>query len=112
MSLGIWLTMDFDAGGPAPYHATLADLNITHNVIPMWRLAGVVDALYESHGTLAGEHLDVLQAGVLRMKTDPAAYRGLNPANGWGNYEGALRFLEEWLAACEAHPKATIGVSR
>jgi hypothetical protein len=35
----------------------------------------------------------------------------LEPANGWGRFEGALSYLEELRAGCVAHPKAVIRVS-
>lgn len=80
----------------------------THNLAPMWRIAGVMDALYESDGHRAGEFLPVLRAGLAHMEAHPDVYTPLNPANGWGNYEGALEFLREWIAECEPRPEATI----
>lgn len=29
----------------------LVDMNITHNLVPMWKKAGIYDALYNSEGT-------------------------------------------------------------
>jgi hypothetical protein len=36
----------------------------------------------------------------------------MDSPNGWGSYEFAMPWIEKFLAACEAHPKALIGVSR
>lgn len=36
---------------------------------------------------------------------------GPDPDNGWGDYKGALEYLEKLLTACKNHPRATIRVS-
>jgi len=35
-----------------------------------------------------------------------------NPKNGWGDYEGLVRFVKEYLKACIDYPDAEIKVSR
>lgn len=112
MSLDVWLWMDLDTGGPEPHRVTLCDMNITHNVAPMWRLAGVYEALYEAHGQTAAGTLPALRRGVEQMEARLQECKALDPPNGWGDADGALGWLREWTAACERHPKATIGVSR
>lgn len=112
MSLDIWLSIDVDTGGKEPHNITLFDANYTHNVVPMWKKAGCYDALYMSDGKLAGNVLPELEAGLAAMKADPEGFKQLNPLNGWGNYDSALKFLEEFTEACRAHPKTTIGVSK
>jgi hypothetical protein len=86
--------------------------NITHNVTPMWREAGIYDALYDSDGKRAGDIIETLRRGIADMEDRPEVYRAMNPKNGWGNYDGALNWLREWLAECVKHPNALIGVSR
>lgn len=85
--------------------------NATHNLSPMWRQAGIRDALYESEGQTAGSILPTLRLGLAKMVASPAEYKALNPKNGWGSYEGALDFLRTVIAACEANPDAIIEVS-
>jgi hypothetical protein len=85
--------------------------NITHNVHAMWRLAGVSAALYESAGRKAAEIIPELEAGIADMEARPEVYTPLNPANGWGNYAGALNFLRSVRDACLQSPKATIRIS-
>jgi hypothetical protein len=47
------------------------------------------------------------------MTKDPAAYRALNPKNGWGNYDSFLReVLRPLLEACKENPKAIFHISR
>ena len=80
----------------------------THNLTPMWDKAGVKDALYNSDGKAAGETIAALEAGLADMRAKPEEYRALNPANGWGDYAGALRFLTAWLALCKRSPQSII----
>ena len=110
MSLDVYLVMFVDTGAPEPHRVQLANMNITHNVSPMWRLVGVRDALYESEGKTAGEVLTDLRQGLERMRACIDECRALNPENGWGNADDALAWLEDWIALCERHPKATIEV--
>ena len=112
MSLDIYLYLNVDAGGTEPYRATLAEQNITHNVVPMWCLAGVYGALYESDGKTAGETLAELRSGVAAMESRIEECRALNPENGWGDADRALGWLRRWTAECEAYPKAKIRVRR
>lgn len=107
MSYDVYLSID--TGGPEP--ALVTDgRNMTSNVSPMWRLAGADIAAF--HGRTAGECLPQLREAIERMETDPAPFRALNPANGWGSYETCLRFLRELAEDFVAHPKATVEVSR
>lgn len=53
-----------------------------------------------------------LRAGLEAMRADREGFKELNPANGWGTYEGALRFLEACATAFTEYPNATIEVSR
>lgn len=112
MSLDISLFILVDTGGKEPNHLTLASSNMTHNVSTMWRLVGVYDALYESHGKLAGDYVDALNAGIDSMKEKIDECRVLNPSNGWGDADSALDWLIAWRDECDMHPKATIDVSR
>ena len=110
MSLDIWLQMDVDTGGSEPYRLCLGDLNITHNVTPMWTKAGVYNALYNSDGDLAEDYIETLERGLNHMEANESEYIPLNPPNKWGDYKGAIRFLEAWLQLCKKHPKMTICV--
>ena len=91
---------------------TVTSQNITHNVSPMWVKAGCFDALYESNGKLASWSLPALEAAIIAMKADPDGFRALNPANGWGSYEGALEWLEKWTKNVREKPELKIVVSR
>jgi hypothetical protein len=86
--------------------------NITHNLAPMWHAAGCYDALYESDGKRAQSIVKRLRAALVRMETDPDAFKRHDAPNGWGLYENAVPWLRRLLAACEEHPNATIRVSK
>lgn len=105
MSLDIWLRCS---------HNLIVDgnHNYTHNVREMWIKAGCYDALYSSDGKKASETLPILNQAILHMSANADEYRKLNPANGWGSYEGALTFLKEWRDFCEQHLDLLIVVSK
>ena len=104
MSLGLWIT--------ATRPTTVHDDNVTYNLAPMLRLAGFWDDLYESNDAKAETMIPKLRAGLDAMLSDPDKFKALNPANGWGDYYGAVRFTRGVLEACVAHPDGVIGLSR
>jgi|HubBroStandDraft_6_1064221.scaffolds.fasta_scaffold14344_3 hypothetical protein len=116
MSLDIYLTVPEKCphcGGALSLETTeVFSKNITHNVAPMWRKAGVYEALYESEGKLAKEFVELLDRGVEHMRANYSEYEKLNSANGWGLAKNALPWLEQVRDAFRANPYATIHVSR
>lgn len=86
--------------------------NMTHNVSSMWSLAGIYDEVYNSQGQTAKDILPRLQEGLDRMKKFPTAFKTLNPENGWGTYEHAVKFLEEIVQACKEYPNSEIFISK
>lgn len=111
MSYWTSVYMHVDTGGTEPAYVELAEVgNYTSNVFPMW-----CEALGHSLADLAeknaGASLPALQRAVADMEADPARYQAMNPANGWGDYDGALDYLRRLRDACAEHPKATIRIS-
>jgi len=111
MSLDAGLFINVDTGGDEPYAVTLYDANITHNVSPMWRAAGVFNALYgheewDREDVTAAELIPVLENGLNEMTNHRARFEVMNPENGWGDYDGAVRFLFKLLCACREHPRS------
>lgn len=89
--------------------------NITHNLGEMADAAGVYVACWrpeESDWTTAKQLISPLTAGLLALQSDPNKFRELNPSNGWGSYEGLVRFVSRYLDACKEYPEAEISVSR
>lgn len=107
MSYDIYL--DIDTGGTEPTTVHTVG-NYTTNVAPMWRTA-LGHPLYELHGRNAADAVPVLDTAIAAMQANPDGYRAMNPSNGWGDYDGALDYLQRLRAGCAAHPKTSIYVS-
>ena len=110
MSLDVYLYYEEDGN-----HIVVCAANITHNLGRMADAAGIYKALWrpEKEGwTKAGEIVTVLEAGLQKMKDEPALYKRLDAYNGWGTYEQFVPWLEQYLAACKQYPSAVIHVSR
>lgn len=101
---------DEDESGNQVYWA-----NITHNLNSMAEAAGIYKYLWrpdEIEITRAAQLIDPLRAGLTNLESDRARFEQYNPENGWGNYDGLVRFVRNYLAACEQYPTATVTVSR
>src|SRR6478609_9159315 len=111
MSLGITLLAhDADGNGWAVF-----DYNITHNLNRMADAAGIYEAMWrpDEHGYVhAGDIIDVLDKGLVELRSTPLYFKGMNPKNGWGNYEGLVKATSAYLAACRQYPSAEISVWR
>lgn len=91
------------------------DANITHNLNAMASNAGIYKHLWrpEELGiTEAAELLKPLEEGLERLKANPDHFKQFNPPNGWGDYEGLVNFVEEYIEAIKAHPRARVSVWR
>jgi hypothetical protein len=89
--------------------------NITHNLITMAEKAGIYEHLWrpdEINITKASQLIEPLKEGLDKLKSEPDKYKKFNPENGWGNYEGLVRFVENYLNACIEYPDADVDVSR
>jgi len=91
------------------------EANITHNLNSMAKEAGLYKALWrpEEIGIeKASDLISILEEGLALLRRDPERFRKLNPSNGWGNYEGFVKFVEEYLSACREYPDATMRANR
>lgn len=89
--------------------------NITHNLNRMAGEAGVYMALWrpEEVGIKKAEQLIApLTEGLKCLHADPEKFKQFNPPNGWGDYEGLVKFIERYLLACIKYPEASVEVSR
>lgn len=89
--------------------------NITHNLNAMAGEAGIYEALWrpEEIGiTKASQLIDPLTNGLDLLRSDPQRFKRHNPPNKWGDYDGLVDFVCEYLKACRAHPEADVSVSR
>ncbi|MGW5711622.1 hypothetical protein ACWF8U_20480 [Streptomyces olivaceus] len=107
--VSLWTTVD--TGDPDALTVCVADVgNYTSNVSRMWTDA-LGHPLGELHDRTAGDCIEALKDAVTALEAEPARFTELEPANGWGTYEGALDYLRCLRDACRVHPKAVIYVS-
>lgn len=113
-----------DTGGPEPY--SVAEFNITYNILEMLRLAlretwpgnsypggSQVTSLADLHTWKSGSVIVPITLALVFLK-DPAneeALRLLEPANGWGTLEQLIDFLTTLRVVLGNHPKTTFFVS-
>lgn len=89
--------------------------NITHNLNTMADKAGIYKELWrpEELGiTKAKQLIEPLEKGLTKLKAAPLYYKQFNPKNGWGDYDGLIQFVTEYLEACKQYPEANVSVSR
>jgi len=89
--------------------------NITHNLNTMAAAAGLYEALWrpdENNWMKASDLIEVLEAGLEKLKAEPEKFKKYEPDNGWGTYDGLVEFTEKYLAACKANPETRVEVSR
>lgn len=89
--------------------------NITHNLVPMAREAGIYLACWrpeEIGAEKAADLVPILTEGLRVLREDPDRFKALNPENGWGSYEGLVRFVQSYLDACMESPEAAVRASR
>jgi hypothetical protein len=91
------------------------DANITHNLGKMAGEVGLYEPLWrpeEIGASRAGELVAPLRDGLARLVDERDRLQEFNPSNGWGDYDGLVRFTADYLAACERWPEAEVRVSR
>ena len=94
--------------GNTAYHA-----NITHNLTAMAEEAKIYGYLWtpgELGITKAAALISPLRAGLTLLLSLPKHFKTFNPENGWGDYEGFVEFVSDYLAACEEFPDADVSV--
>lgn len=92
------------------YHA-----NITHNLGKMAKEAGIYECLWrpEEVGiTKASQLIEPLSSGFILLQAFPERFTPLNPENGWGSYEGLVKFVLNYAVACRKYPDADVSVWR
>ena len=90
------------------------EANYTHNATKMADEAGIywhVWRPYEIGIETAGELVDPLTDAIRLMRAQPDKFKALNPANGWGDYDSFLDWLETYRDACKDNPSAKVQVS-
>jgi hypothetical protein len=89
--------------------------NITHNLGKMADAAGIYKHLWrpEEIGVeRAKDLIGPLTRGLEHLRAEPETFKVHNPANGWGDYDGLVAFVSDYLSACKSYPEATVRASR
>lgn len=103
--------LEIDAGGAEPVSLAILNENMTWNVRPMFKAAiGEEGFCNNWDGLSAAIAADRCRRTLDAFNADPAKFRALNPANGWGDFEGAREFIQLINDACVLAPNATLRV--
>lgn len=81
------------------------DANITYNLADMYYKA--IDnelGLRKLDNIKCCEAVEILSKAIEDMVNNKKEYEKMNPANGWGSYDGLLNKLREMLEVCEKNP--------
>ncbi len=103
MSLDIHLT----ANAPA----IVFSANITHNLTAMAAAAGVYQHIWhpEELGiTKAKQLIKPLKTALKLLKSDPDGFKRYDNEKAWGQYNDLVSFVQDYLTACKAKPRASI----
>ncbi len=106
------MSLDFSIKYPAIQSDSF---NITHNVGVMAEFAGIYKCLWrpEENGyKTAADVIPILEAGLRDLRARPEFFKKYNSPNGYGTYEGLVRFVEEVLECCHQHPEGLIEACR
>ncbi len=107
--MSLWISIETDEG-----EWNDLDFNVTYNLTPMFRLAfdgPSLAELLEKYNTPTSS-IRPLRRGIRYMLENPEACKKLNPANGWGDYDGALVFLQQLLSLAETRPEGVWSLSK
>lgn len=85
--------------------------NITHNLNAMAKEAGIYEVLWHPERleiNSAKDVIPILENGIKKLEENPEKYKKYNPENGWGNYEGLVKFAKAVLSDCHKYPDAIV----
>jgi hypothetical protein len=95
--------------------------NITHNLNTMAAECHVGDGLTlynvlwrpDEHGLkFARDLTKYLEEGYMNLDSHAEKFRKFNPENGWGSYEGLVKFVYNYWQACLKYPDSEVRISR
>ena len=107
MSLDVYLYRKFkklyEDGTIEDCEEEVYSANCTHNLNTMADKCGLYELLWrpeEIDITKANQLIEPLTVGLELLKSNPEYFKQFNPSNGWGSYDGFVRFVEKYLEAC------------
>lgn len=121
------MSLDISLHQEAEYNTEVYEANITHNLGEMAReitcfilqkreekpkVITLYDILWHGSGQSGLVIAPMLEVGLHELKENRRWYEKYNPENGWGNYEGLIKFTEELLFACKEFPETTLWCHR
>lgn len=81
----------------------------TYNLSPMWRKAlPFIESTSDLDGRQCAHILEALDVGLLDATKNAGEYTALNPANGWGDYEGFYEIFTKFVRLCNQYPSGVI----
>lgn len=80
------------------------DFNYTYNVAPMWYSAFPDDGIRKHYGKSGADAIPILRGLRLYMENNQEKLIKMNPDNGWGDYYGALEFVNKLIIASLRNP--------
>lgn len=106
MSYDIWMEMETGSGNKAQVYEVG---NYTYNCGDMFCMA-LGRSITSLDGAIGKDVVDTVWMALRDMVSRRTFYEEMNPANGWGDYEGAREYLRKLAYGCAEHPSATIRV--
>lgn len=92
---------------------------ITHNLTEMAKACDcdLYEAIWRPDELIKGvvsasDVVGFLREGLDVLKSDKERLIQFNPSNGWGNYDTLVRFVTDYIKACENYPDAIVSVER
>jgi len=97
MSVSLWITAKRDV--------EIYKKNITYNLSKMYYKALDEELGFRKlKGLTCKEALPIINKAINDMVANADEYKKLNPANGWGSYDGLLIAFREIRNVCEENP--------
>ena len=121
------MSLDISLHQEAKYNTEVFEANITHNLGKMAREVTcfrikergeeakeitLYEILWHGNGQSGLVIAPMLEVGLHELKENKEIYEEYNPENGWGNYEGLVKFTEGLLEACKDFPETTLWCHR
>ena len=84
--------------------------NYTYNVSPMYYKAFGEKGINAIDDMKASDVIPILKKVIIYFIEHEDELKLLNPENDWGNYEGALNYIQGILHECRRHPACTVRI--
>ena len=111
MGLDVMLKYEVEEGK----YLTAYDASVTHNLNTMAEEIGMYGYVWrpDELGVIkAKELIEHLQKGINALITNREHCKKFEPENGFGTYDDFLKFLIDYLEACQEYPNALVEADR